>query len=391
MERRAGRCSTSYRRDFTIGMPKRRVPNGSQPTFQYRDHAGQLSCSSAARVKVAAVSTDHPSEIASPESFILKNGVVDYYAVLQVDDDANASEVKSAYRSLAKVCHPDFTGERGHNMCILLNEAYEVLSNPAARQAYDAQLEVALRDEEDGYTGKMMSKWMPERAPHRARNEDPAETRAVFVDELSCIGCKNCVWCAPATFRMEADHGRSRVFAQWIEDEDTVQTAIDSCPVDCIHWVEREELPALEYVCQKKLKRTNVAAMMAGQGSADDVFGATQQFLKERRKLEEKRKRAQATVSPMQEEARRRAAEELAKQRAGWFGQVGFRFAQQFQDMASGYSSATGGSSQTGRVGERKRRVRWNNSNGGGGGGGGATIPLERALVLARSDERNDI
>lgn len=36
----------------------------------------------------------------------------------------------------------------------------------------------------------------------------------VCQDEVSCIGCKQCVWCAPATFRMEDTYGRSRVFAQ---------------------------------------------------------------------------------------------------------------------------------------------------------------------------------
>jgi hypothetical protein len=39
-----------------------------------------------------------------------------------VDDDAAAEDIKAAYRRLAKVCHPDFTGEAGHNMCVLLNE-----------------------------------------------------------------------------------------------------------------------------------------------------------------------------------------------------------------------------------------------------------------------------
>jgi DnaJ-class molecular chaperone len=45
---------------------------------------------------------------------------------LQVDDDATAEEIKRAYRSMAKECHPDYLGEKGHNICILLNEAYEV-------------------------------------------------------------------------------------------------------------------------------------------------------------------------------------------------------------------------------------------------------------------------
>jgi hypothetical protein len=45
---------------------------------------------------------------------------------LQVDDDATAEEIKRAYRSMAKECHPDYLGDKGHNICILLNEAYEV-------------------------------------------------------------------------------------------------------------------------------------------------------------------------------------------------------------------------------------------------------------------------
>lgn len=49
-----------------------------------------------------------------------------YAVVLQVDDDATVDEIKKAYRSLAKECHPDYLGDEGHNICILLNEAYEV-------------------------------------------------------------------------------------------------------------------------------------------------------------------------------------------------------------------------------------------------------------------------
>ena len=241
---------------------------------------------------------------------------------------------------------------------------------------------------------------------------------------MTCIGCKQCVWCAPATFRMEPTYGRSRVFAQvrlvgwllaprvalsactacpatlpprraaplpcnadppactappaalaaaplnarpptrpphlqWLDTEDNLQAAMDACPVSCIHWVSKDDLPALEFVCQNKVrgdgaggrgwparaaraslaggaaaapaacaarpsatmpcilfeelgvlgavlalsgadaaftptlpycrrapqvKRTNVAAMMAQQGFVEDVFGATQKYLKERRR-----------------------------------------------------------------------------------------------------------
>ena len=62
-----------------------------------------------------------------------------------------------------------------------------------------------------------------------------------------------------------------------------LQDAIASCPVDCIHWVDAAELPALEYVTQSKIKMSNVAAMMAGQGGAvADVFAAARRFLRHR-------------------------------------------------------------------------------------------------------------
>ena len=43
----------------------------------------------------------------------------------------------------------------------------------------------------------------------------------------------------------------------------TLQDAIDSCPVDCIHWVKKEDLADLEFVMQNA-KRATIASMMAG-------------------------------------------------------------------------------------------------------------------------------
>ena len=34
-----------------------------------------------------------------------------------------------------------------------------------------------------------------------------------------------CVWCASGTFRIDESHGRSRVFAQWVDHEDKVQVS----------------------------------------------------------------------------------------------------------------------------------------------------------------------
>ncbi|KKJ00043.1 ferredoxin [Prochlorothrix hollandica] len=70
--------------------------------------------------------------------------------------------------------------------------------------------------------------------------------KGVYVDELICIGCKYCAHVATNTFYIEPNHGRSRVINQTGDPEALIQEAIDSCPVDCIQWVEYPELRALE-------------------------------------------------------------------------------------------------------------------------------------------------
>ncbi|CAM9612335.1 unnamed protein product [Phaeothamnion confervicola] len=64
--------------------------------------------------------------------------------------------------------------------------------------------------------------------------------RFVFVDEYTCIGCTHCSHVAPNTFFMQEDHGRARVFQQGGEATATLQEAIETCPVDCIHFVPWE-------------------------------------------------------------------------------------------------------------------------------------------------------
>lgn len=80
--------------------------------------------------------------------------------------------------------------------------------------------------------------------------------------------------------------------------------------MSCIHWVERQDLPALEHVMQKKLtERLNVGVMMAGQGAMKDVFSETYRFLKDRKKREEAlaMDMAKKAYTPAQEQARRYA------------------------------------------------------------------------------------
>lgn len=59
----------------------------------------------------------------------------DHYQVLGVARDASADEIKRAYRSLARVVHPDKIGTSG--LFLRLHEAYETLSDPTSRARYD--------------------------------------------------------------------------------------------------------------------------------------------------------------------------------------------------------------------------------------------------------------
>lgn len=70
--------------------------------------------------------------------------------------------------------------------------------------------------------------------------------QGVYVDEITCIGCKHCAHVARNTFYIEPDYGRSRVVRQDGDSEELIAEAIDTCPVNCIHWVDYTELKNLE-------------------------------------------------------------------------------------------------------------------------------------------------
>ena len=64
----------------------------------------------------------------------------DYYTILGVPADATLSQIKKAYRKLARQHHPD-TNPGDHDAAErfkAITEAYEVLTDPARRKAYDA-------------------------------------------------------------------------------------------------------------------------------------------------------------------------------------------------------------------------------------------------------------
>lgn len=67
----------------------------------------------------------------------------DYYKVLGVAHDADERQIKSAYRKLSKIHHPDkaikqgLTKEEAEKKMAGINEAYEVLGTPELRERFD--------------------------------------------------------------------------------------------------------------------------------------------------------------------------------------------------------------------------------------------------------------
>ena len=56
-----------------------------------------------------------------------------------------------------------------------------------------------------------------------------------YIDADECIGCGACSDCCPDVFDMTDDNIAEITNMEGASEEE-VQDAMDSCPVDCIHW-----------------------------------------------------------------------------------------------------------------------------------------------------------
>ena len=88
-----------------------------------------------------------------------------YYRILHLQPDAPAEVIKSCYRTLMSTLrhHPDLGGD--HETAALINEAYGVLSDDAARTAYDVARAAASRR---GMSGAERRSRSPDRPAPRA-------------------------------------------------------------------------------------------------------------------------------------------------------------------------------------------------------------------------------
>ncbi|CAA3031193.1 Hypothetical predicted protein, partial [Olea europaea subsp. europaea] len=109
----------------------------SKPSICFQSHHRHMSIRSAVaqEAPLAAVAVDKGS----------------LYEVLRVKHNASQTEIKTAYRTLAKIYHPDATSRfMNSSICspsssdgrnfIEIHNAYSTLSDPEARAVYDLKL-----------------------------------------------------------------------------------------------------------------------------------------------------------------------------------------------------------------------------------------------------------
>ncbi|MBN1964119.1 MAG: J domain-containing protein [Anaerolineae bacterium] len=112
----------------------------------------------------------------------------DYYAILGIESDATPDEVRQAYRTRARVVHPDRNPDRtawATEQLQMLNEAYDVLRQASQRREYDRlrwphTSHTSARTERPSYHSPFSASdydpnrpWWEQAVAHAPRNGEP--------------------------------------------------------------------------------------------------------------------------------------------------------------------------------------------------------------------------
>lgn len=278
--------STSLSNPFSLPKPPQFNPN--KPISSFRQRSIGVRCS-----------YGKTGEEAKKE---------DYYKLLGVSIDSTPKEIKEAYRKLQKKYHPDIAGERGHEHTLKLNEAYHILIRDDLRRKYDVSSGKSTEGLGSSFSGSGYSSW-----------NGLTRSQALFVDEAACIGCRACVHHASNTFVMDEALGCARVKVQFGDDDNKIEVSVDSCPVNCIHWVDKEELPLLEFLSQPQPKQGH-GVFGGGWERPTNVFAAAKAFNKQAERQRDHQGHTNLEEeTPAQAEARANASMILEMERISRF------------------------------------------------------------------------
>lgn len=103
-----------------------------------------------------------------------------HYDNLQVAENASPEVIKGAYKYLSQKWHPDrnpTNKEEAERITKIINQAYQVLSDPALRREHDAWI-AGQRAEAPSDEGSPPAATTPEREPLKARVDTPPQAEA---------------------------------------------------------------------------------------------------------------------------------------------------------------------------------------------------------------------
>lgn len=114
-----------------------------------------------------------------------------YYELLEIQETASDEVVRMAYKALAKKYHPDtYQGSKtnAEHMMKELNAAYETLSDPEKRKAYDKMLQENRRTTDPGKSKNQNDLNGSDKQPQQPPQKEATETQ-----QSSNKGCSGCL------------------------------------------------------------------------------------------------------------------------------------------------------------------------------------------------------